>query len=286
MRLVSLLCVTGLLACRGREQAATPVTTKILLRYHPRAGTVYHYVLDQTSSFAPDSGPPGDSSTRSTMTLSFSQAVGARGPEGYPVTVTLDSSRLASPMLNPEAARSAAQQLSGLQVTAVLDDRLHLVRNDLSALEGLPAMVREQVQLGLRAAALVFPEEPVGTSDSWTNQTELPFAELTAGTPFRVATRITIRDISVSRGDTLVRLGVETELPDHPLRFAFGGQLVTVRLRGGITGNQVFSLTRGAVVSGILGGTVHLHVAGGFLGDEGMAMRMVQSGTMHLVEAH
>jgi hypothetical protein len=285
MRFVSVLLAVAVLACRGREQAATPVTTRILLRYHPPAGSTYRYVLEQTSSFAPDSGAADDSSTRSTMTLAFSQAIGAPGPEGFPVIVTLDSSQVRSPMLNPEAAQAAGRQLQGLRVTAVLDDRLRFVHNDLSALEGLPAMVREQVQLGLRAAALVFPEEPVGTSDSWTNQTELPFAELTAGTAFRIATKITVREISVSRGDTTVHLAVETELPDRPLRFSFGGQPVTVILKGGITGDQVFSLTRGAVVSGNLGGTVHLHVAGGFLGQEGMAMRMEQRGTMHLVEA-
>ena len=94
-----------------------------------------------------------------------------------------------------------------------------------------------------------------------------------------------MREISVSRGDTTLYLDVQTELPDRPLQFAFGGQPVTVTLRGGITGEQVFSLTRGTVVSGALGGTVHLHVAGGFLGAEGMAMRMDQRGAMRLVEA-
>jgi hypothetical protein len=285
MRFAVVPIVVAVLACSNREQPATPVTSKVLLRYHPPAGAVYHYVLEQTSSFAPDSGAADDSSTRSTMTLSFSQAIAAAGADGVPVTVTLDSARVRGPMLNPEAAQAAGRQLAGLRVSAVMDDRLHFVRNDLSALEGLPAMVREQVQLGLRAAALEFPAQPVGTSDSWTNQTELPFAELTAGTPFRLASKVTIQGISVSRGDTTVHLMVETQLPERPLRFMFSGQPVTVSLRGGITGEQVFSLTRGAVVSGTLGGTIHLHVAGGFLGADGMAMRMDQRGSVHLVEA-
>jgi hypothetical protein len=284
MRVVCLL-LAAVLACRGKEQpAATPVTTKIPLRYHPPAGAVYHYVLEQTSRFAPDTATAADSSTLTSMTLAFSQAVGARGADGIPVAVTLDSTTVASPMLNPTAAASAAAELRGLRLTAVLDDRLRMVRDDLSALARLPALVREQVQLGIRAAALPFPEQSVGVGDSWTNETELPFAQLASGTPLTVASTITVRGISVSRGDTTVLLGVETGLPQHPLQFNFGGQTVSVALRGGITGDQVFSLTRGAVVSGSLGGTVHLSVSGGFFGSQGMAMRVDQHAATRLVE--
>ena len=284
MRVVCLL-LAAVLACKGREQpAATPVTTKIPLRYHPPAGAVYRYVLEQTSRFAPDTATAADSSTLTSMTLAFSQAVGARAADGIPVAVTLDSSTVASPMLNPAAAAAAAAQLRGLRLTAVLDDRLRMVRDDLSALARLPALVREQVQLGIRAAALPFPEQPVGMGDRWTNEIELPFAQLASGTPLTVASTITVRGISVSRGDTTVLLGVETSLPQHPLQFNFGGQTVSVALRGGITGEQVFSLTRGAVVSGSLGGTIHLNVSGGFFGPQGMAMRVEQHATTRLVE--
>lgn len=283
MRVVCLLLAVAL-ACKGREQPATPVTTKIPLRYHPPAGAVYHYVLEQTSRFAPDTATVADSATLTSMTLAFSQAVGDRAAEGIPVTITLDSSGVASPMLNPAAAAAASATLRGLRLTAVFDDQLRLVRNDLSALDRLPALVREQVQLGVRAAALPFPEQPVGAGDGWTNETELPFAQLASGTPLTVASRITVRSIGVARGDTTVLLGVETALPDRPLQFNLGGQTVTVTLRGGITGEQVFSLTRGAVVSGALGGTIHLNVTGGFFGTQGMAMRVEQHATTRLVE--
>ncbi|MGE5744473.1 MAG: hypothetical protein ACM368_11090, partial [Gemmatimonadota bacterium] len=66
--------------------------------------------------------------------------------------------------------------------------------------------------------------------------------------------------------------------------FNFGGQTVSVRLRGGITGNQVFSLTRGAVINGMLGGVMHLTVTGGFFGTEGMVMRVEQRAATRLVE--
>jgi hypothetical protein len=284
MRVVCLLLAVAL-ACKAREQPPTPVTTKIPLRYHPPAGAVYHYVLEQTSRFAPETVTVADSATLTSMTLVFSQAVGDRTTEGIPVTMTLDSSGVASPMMNPDAAVAAAAQLRGLRLTAVFDEQLRLVRNDLSALNRLPVLVREQVQLGVRAAALPFPGQPVGAGDGWTNETELPFAQLASGTPLTVASRITVRSISVARGDTTVLLGVETALPDRPLQFNFGGQTVTVTLRGGITGEQVFSLTRGAVVSGSLGGTIHLNVTGGFFGTQGMAMRVEQHAAMRLVAA-
>jgi hypothetical protein len=283
MRVVCLLLAVAL-ACKGREQPPTLVTSKIPLRYHPPAGAVYHYVLEQTSRFAPDTASVADSATLTSMTLAFSQAVGARAADGIPVTMTLDSSGVASPMLSPAAAAAAAAELRGLRLTAVFDDQLRLVRNDLSSLQRLPVLVREQVQLGVRAAALPFPEQAVGPGDAWTNETELPFAQLASGSPLTVASRITVRSISVARGDTTVLLGVATALPERPLQFNFGGQTVSVTLRGGITGEQVFSLTRGAVVSGTLGGTIHLNVTGGFFGPQGMAMRVEQHAATRLVE--
>jgi hypothetical protein len=284
MRVACLLLVVAA-ACKGTERpVAIPLTAKIPLRYHPAPGAVFHYWLEQSSRFAPDTAAAADSATATTMTLAFTQQIGARSGDGYPLTVTLDSSTVASPMLDPQAAAAAAGRLRGITLTGVLDDRLRFVRTDLSGLAGLPPIVREQVQLGIRAAALPFPDQPVGPGDRWTNQTELPFAQLAGGTPFTVESRITVRGITVTGADTTVQLGVETGLPDRPLQFNFGGQLVTVTLRGGITGEQVFSLTRGAVVSGALGGTVHLNVTGGFFGTQGMAMRVEQRAATRLVE--
>jgi hypothetical protein len=283
MRVVCLLLL-AVFACKGKAPAPVPVTTKIALRYHPPSGAVYRYVLEQSSRFAPDTAAATDSATLTSMTLMFQQRIGNRGAEGALVTMTLDSSNVASPMLSPEAAAAAAGELRGLSVTGVLDDRLRFVRADFSSLGRLPIIVREQVELGIRAAALSFPEEAVGPGDGWSIQTELPFAQLASGSPLDVTSKITVRSITVTRGDTTVELGVETALPERPLEFNFGGQTVAVRLRGGITGNQVFSLTRGAVVNGMLGGLMHLTVTGGFFGSQGMMMRVEQRAATRLVE--
>lgn len=281
---VACLLLLAVFACKGKEPAPVSVTAKIPLRYHPPTGAVYRYVLEQSSRFAPDTATAADTSTLTAMTLAFTQRIGMRGGDSVVVSVTLDSSRVASPMLSPDAAAAAAGRLRGMQVVGVMDDRLRFVRSDFSSLARLPILVREQVELGIRAAALSFPDTAVGPGDGWTVATELPFAQLASGTSLRVSSRITVRSITVTRGDTTVSLGVETLLPERPLEFNFGGQTVAVRLRGGITGDQLFSLTRGAVIKGTLGGIVHLNVTGGFFGPQGMAMRVEQRATTRLVE--
>lgn len=269
-------------ACRGAEQAATPITTRIPLRYHPPAAAVYHYIMDQTSRFGPDSG--ADSGAANSMMVAFTQTVGTPGADSVPVTFSFDSTRVASPMLNPAAATEAEQRLKGVRITTVYDNRLRPVHNDVSALSGLPPLVRDQLQVGFRAAALALPDQPVGVGDTWTNETELPVGALAGSAPLTVTTTVTVREITVSRGDTTVRLELETALPTRPLQFSIGGQPLTVGLKGAITGEQVLSLTRGAVVAASLGGSMHVNVTGGFFGPQGMLVRVDQHGTLKLLE--
>ena len=279
-RIVLLALALVAVSCKGGERPATPITTKVVLRYHPPAGAVYRYVMDQTSSFGPDSG--ADTGGVNALRMVFTQSVGTPAADGVPVTFTFDSSRIESPMLNPDAANQAVGRLKGVHLTTVYDDHLRPVRNDVSSLSGLPPLVRDQLQVGFRAAALALPDQPVGTGDSWTNETELPVGAI-GGAPLTVHTKVTVREISVSRGDTTVRLGVETALPAAPMQFSFGGQQFSVALKGAITGEQLLSLTRGAVVNATLGGTMHVAVSGGFFGAPGMKVRVQQQGTLKLV---
>ncbi len=280
----SLVVLTAvLLACTG-DKPPTPITTKILLRYHPPVGAAYRYVLDQTSRFAPDAAGT-DSAPANTMSLRFIQTIGTAAAGGVPVTTQLDSARVASPMLSPEAAEDAARRLRGVHLTSVFDDQLRLVRNDFSALDRLPSIVGDQVLLGFRAAAVPFPEQPVGPGDSWTNQVELPFGQIPGGAPITATTTLTVREILVTGSDTTVHYTAETSLPEHPLRFTMGGQPITIAVRGALTGEQRFSLTRGAAVTASLGGTIRVNVTGGLFGTQGMALRVDQQGTITLQEA-
>ncbi len=281
MHRIALLAFIALtVGCKGAEPPPTLITAKITLRYHPPAGAVYHYVMDQTSSFGPDSG--ADTGGVNSLRFAFTQTVGTPDADGVPVTFTFDSTKVASPMLNPAAADQAAERLRDIHLTTIYDDHLRPVHNDVSSLKGLPPLVRDQMQVGFRAAALALPDQPVGPGDSWINETELPVSAI-GGAPFTVHTTVTVREISVSRGDTTVRLGVETALPSEPMQFAFGGQQFTVALKGAITGEQTLSLTRGAVVRAALGGTMHVGVSGGFFGVPGMKVRVQQQGTLKLV---
>ncbi len=277
--------VVVLPACKGADKPTpTPITTKILLRYHPPAGAAYQYVLDQTSRFAPD-GAGADSAPSNTMTLAFTQTIAAPAAGGVPVTTLLDSARVASPMLSPEAAVDAARRLRGVRLTSVFDDRQRLVRNDFSPLDRLPSIVGDQVLLGFRAAAVPFPDGPVGPGDRWTNQVELPFGQIPGSAPITATTTLTVREILVTGSDTTVHYTAETSLPERPLRFTMGGQPITIVVRGSLNGEQRFSLSRGTAVTASLGGTIRVNVTGGLFGPQGMALRVDQQGTIELREA-
>lgn len=268
----------AVVGCKGAERPATPVMTKIVLRYHPPVGAVYRYAMDQTSMFGSDSG--ADTMGLNTLRIAFTQTVGTAAADGVPVTFTFDSTNVESPGLTPEAARQVVERLKDVHLTTVYDDHLRPV-HDAGPLTGIPPLVRDQLEAALQVAAPVLPDQPVGTGDNWTTAIELPLSGI--GTPITVHTKLTVRDISVSRGDTTVRLSVETALPPEPMRFSFGGQQFTVALKGAITGEQTLSLTRGAVVSAALAGTMHVGVSGGFFGAPGMKVRVQQQGTLKLV---
>jgi hypothetical protein len=282
--LLRLAVVATMIGCKPVERApsAVPITTKVLLRYHPPAGASYRYVLDQTSRIAPDTFT-ADTGGQNTLHLVLRQTIDAASPDSVLVSATLDSGRVTSPMLSPAAAQDAAQRLRGLRLKAVFDDRQRLVRDDWSGVRRLPGVVGDQLQLVFRAAALALPDEPVGTGDWWTNTVVLPFGQVAGGAPLIAKTRVQVRELSVLGADTLARLGVETGVPDRPLRFTFGGQAITVRLAGTVTGEQLFSLTRGALVEANLGGSMRVQVTGGMFGSQGMAMRVDQQGTMRLL---
>lgn len=277
------IILLALPACRGdRRPAGTALTGKVVLRYHPNVGAVFRYRLEQMSRLAPDT-PGADSGARHTLELTFTQRIDSAGSR-VRVTTTLDSALVSSPMLSPSAAADAERRVRATRLTAVYDDRQRLLRHDWSALDRLPATLGDQIRLGFRAIALPLPEQAVGAGDSWTNEVELPFGEFAGGAPIKATTRLTVREVRVAAGDTTVRLGVETALPDRPLYFSIGGQPLTVRLRGAITGEQLLSLTRGAIVRASLVGTMRVNLQGGFLGPQGMAMRVDQQGAMRLVD--
>ena len=76
---------------------------KVALRYHPPAGAVYHFALDQQSKIKFESGPAAAMGEQQlTMHMYFTQAVGDPSGNNITVTMTFDSITAESPML-PQA---------------------------------------------------------------------------------------------------------------------------------------------------------------------------------------
>jgi hypothetical protein len=269
------------LACKGADKP-TPITTKILLRYHPPVGAAYHYALDQSSRFAPET-VTADSAAANAMALAFTQTIGAAAGGGVPVTTRLDSARVTSPMLSPEAAEDAVRRLRGVRLTSVFVDRLRLVRTDFSALNRLPSIVGDQVLLGLRAAARRSLRNQLGLETAGRTRWSCRSGGFPAPTDHR-------GHHAHRAGDSRDRFGHDHSVvggddpPERPIRFTMG-QPITIALRGSMTGEQLFSLTRGAPVTASLAGTIRVNVTGGLFGPQGMALRVDQQGTIELREA-
>jgi hypothetical protein len=123
----------------------------------------------------------------------------------------------------------------------------------------------------IKAMAIGFPEGPVGRGDTWTIETELPLGQV-PGVKAPGRTTLTVKEFRVAGQDTTVVLGVETAFPDGPIQMNIQGQSATLRLAGSLSGEQVFSLTRGTAVSGTMKGTMKMNLSGGPLGRQGMAI--------------
>ena len=112
------LTATGLLAlgaCRGGSGGP-----KVTLRYHPRAGTAYHYALDQQNTMSVEGGPMGALGEQAfRMRLFYTQTVvgpaqGAEGGVAVPVNPWAEdrwsgaSSRPAARESRPSRPRGAS----------------------------------------------------------------------------------------------------------------------------------------------------------------------------------
>jgi hypothetical protein len=139
---------------------------------------------------------------------------------------------------------------------------------------------------GVKAMVFALPEQPVGPGDSWTVATDLPVGQLPGVSGAGASrTRLTVKEIRVARGDTTVLLDVETTFPGDPITLSIAGQPATLRLSGSLAGDQVFSLTRGVVVSGAMRGTMKMNVSGGPLGRQGMVLSSVTETSLRLADA-
>jgi hypothetical protein len=244
----ALLVVLVVAAC-GKD--AGP---KIVLRYHPPAGAVYHYALEQeTRVVMPSTKGPLAGGIRQEMRLRVYSTQTVKGPGaggGTEVEIVIDSAAMIMPGLSPDLARQVAA-MRGSRSTIVFGDRLQMVRSDLSALKSAPPEVTNQMMAVLKGMAYEFPEQPVGRGDSWTVSMDLPieqFGGVDASKAGRGQTTLTVRSVQATGPDTSVVLDIKSTFPTGPIQLTIMGQRGSMTLSGEMTGYQEFSISRGTVV--------------------------------------
>lgn len=273
--------------------AACGESPKISLRYHPPAGAVYRYTLEQRNAMTMESGPlAGMGKQELVMRMHFTQAVTGPVPGGTEVRITFDSIGMEAPGVEPDMMARELGRLRGLQATVLFDERAQVVRTDFAPAPGVSAEMRDQMAAGVKAMAFAFPEHPVGRGDSWTVATPLPMGQLPGpatgqdGTDAR--TTLTVNAIRVADGDTTILLDVTTEFPKEPILLDLGAQRATMRISGTLSGDQQFSLTRGAVIRGAVKGSMRVNLtgagAGGVMGGQTMEMKSDAETTLRLID--
>lgn len=263
------------------------VPAKVTLRYHPPAGAVHRYALDQVNKMNMEAGPmTGMGEQRLTLRMHFTQNVTGPVPGGIEVKVTFDSTHMEAPGMSPEMMARELDQLRGLVSTVLFDERAQVVRSNMGAAPGVAPELTAQMSTGVKAMAFALPEEPVGPGDSWTVASELPVGQLPGASGAGASrTKLTVKEIRVAGADTTVVLDVETTFPGDPIALTIAGQPATLRLSGSLAGGQVFSLSRGVVVSGTMKGTMKMNVSGGPLGRQGMVLSSETETSVRLADA-
>jgi len=249
---------------------------KVALRYHPPAGAVYHYALEQRTQVSIQSGPLAAMGKQQLfMRMHFTQTVKGPTDGGTEVEVVFESMTMEMPGVSPDVVARELAKLNGLRSTVVYDERGKVVRSTFAPAPGVPPELRKEMATGVQAMTFGFPDKPVGQGDSWTMTTELPLPQLpgTNTSPAGPAkTTLTVREIRVAGSDTSVVLDIKTAFPSGPIQVSSRGQAGTLKLEGELAGHQQFSISQGAILDGTIKGSTKMHMTNAMLGAKGMDM--------------
>ena len=248
---------------------------KVALRYHPRAGAVYHYGLEQRLQLHAESGPLVSMGTQqSVMHIFFTQTVkGPASEGGTEIDVVFENLTMEAPGVSSDRAAAQLASMQCMCGTVVVDDRGKVLRSDFARPPGVSVDVTKQLTTSIQAMTFGFPDYSVGRGDSWTITTELPLpkvsgADVSAAGPAR--TTLTLRDIRIAGADTSVVLDITTQFPSGPINLSVAGQQATLKLDGKLVGHQQFSISQGAILDGTIKGIVTMNIAGPLFGSTGM----------------
>src|SRR6266446_7038258 len=148
---------------------------KIALRFHPPAGAVYHYALEQRAQISILSGPlTAMGKQHFFLRMPFTQTV--KGPAregGTEVEVVFESLTMEIPGVSPDRIARELAKVNGLRTTVVYDERGQIVRSNFVPALDLSPDVANQVETGIKAMTLGFPQQTVGRGDAWSITSEL-----------------------------------------------------------------------------------------------------------------
>lgn len=268
MRLLSAGLVTAAVtACGGGGDAGQ----RFMLRYHPPAGALFQYEIEQEMRMAfagggvlgALAGLGGNAQFKVHMFIT--QTVGDSVGSSVQITTLFDSATFESPTIPRAAMDDALHRVRGVRTAMVFDDRMQVVRAE-SQVPGQPA-VPQQFSSGLRAMTFTLPEEPVKTGDQWTVDNELPMGDVPGlNRPIVGHTTLTILDVHAVGPDTTIRVGFETTFPREPIEMDVEGKHVTFTFSGSLKGEQEFSMLLGTTLGGTSDGTVNMTINAGSVG--------------------
>ena len=250
---------------------------KVALRFHPPAGAVYHYALEQRTQVSIASGPLAAMAKQQLfMRVHYTQTV--KGPAsggGTEVDVVFESMTMEVPGVSPDLIARELAKMKGTRTTVVYDARGQIVRSDFTPVPGLPPEMAGEVATSLKSMTLGFPDHPVGRGDSWTITTELPLGQVPGANTSEAGparTTLTVREIRIAGSDTSVVLDIKTAFPTGPIHLTVGGQSGTLKLEGELAGHQQFSISRGAILDGAIKGATKMNVTAAMFGSQAMSM--------------
>ena len=252
----SLILLATAAIVTGCRQAAGP---KVTLRYRPPAGAEFHYALEQRTSWTMESaaGPvPGQDIT---LRIHYTQTVAGPTAGGTAVMVSYDSVTML-----PGGYAPAFDRMRGLKSRVVFDERGRVVSAAFAGVDGEPSPLADQLERSMKGTALPLPESPVGVGDSWIADPEETPTGVGAAIPMR--TRFTVKEIQATGPDTAVVVTVESTFPGDPVSVKETSRGVaethTVRVSGALTGERVYSLSKGIALRSTMGGSMRVEDKG------------------------